>query len=139
VVILLFVVVIAAVFLAVRGAGERVIVVVMSASSVGSVGAVFGALDSGREKRSFPNGLDIGLQDDLDIVNGRSQIVGRVRVTKLRRAVHRVKQNLLATRMLSANRRPSAPSTRTNTFASVRDESLRAVSMRMAVSVFSML
>jgi len=86
VIILLFVVVIAAVFLAMRGAGERVIVVVMSASSVGSVGAVFGALDSGREKRSFPNGLDIGLQDDLDIVNGRSQIVGRVRVTKLRRA-----------------------------------------------------
>ena len=61
--VLIVVVVIAAVFFAVRGAGQRVIAVAVLVGGRGRrpVGAVLGALDSRGEERALPNGLDVGL------------------------------------------------------------------------------
>ena len=71
--------ILAPIFLAIRSAGQTVIsIVVMRA---GAVGAILGSLHARREQRALPDGLDIRLQDDLDVVHRRRQIVGRVRVT----------------------------------------------------------
>lgn len=48
------------------------------------VGAIFGTLNPRREERALPNGLDVRFQDDLDVVDSRSQLVRRVRVAELR-------------------------------------------------------